>query len=503
MTRSPGYGAPSLTSPYGSSSVWPAYYWRIVSGLPVIIQGGMGIAVSGWRLARAVSTEGQLGVVSGTAIDAVLVRLLQHGDPDGDVRRALVEFPVAGVADRVLDRYFVEGGIPDGSRYKSRPMPKMRLTRNLQELLVAANFVEVFLAKEGHDNPVGINFLEKVQIPTLPSLYGAMLAGVDYVLMGAGIPRAIPGVLDQLAEGSPAELKIDVKGATAEDDQYNRFDPAKFWGGPAPSLHRPDFLAIVSSHVLATMLAKKVEARVDGFVVEAPTAGGHNAPPRGRMELSATGEPVYGERDVPDLASIRELGLPFWLAGSYAEPDRVGEALELGAAGVQVGTAFAFCEESGFEHEFKQAVLESSQSGQSGVFTSPAASPTGFPFKIVKLDGTLAEPDTYEERPRVCDLGYLRTAYRRENASIGWRCASEPLEDYVAKGGAEADTVGRKCLCNALMANIGLAQTHRDGYVEPPLLTSGDDVAGVARFLRPGATSYRAADVLDYLIPDR
>jgi len=38
---------------------------------PRIIQGGMGIAVSDWRLARAVSRLGQLGVVSGTAIDSI------------------------------------------------------------------------------------------------------------------------------------------------------------------------------------------------------------------------------------------------------------------------------------------------------------------------------------------------------------------------------------------------------------------------------------------------
>jgi len=66
----------------------------------------------------------------------------------------------------------------------------------------------VFLAKEGHDGLVGINYLEKIQLPTLPSLYGAMLANVDYVLMGAGIPRAIPGALDHLAQGEPAQLKI-------------------------------------------------------------------------------------------------------------------------------------------------------------------------------------------------------------------------------------------------------------------------------------------------------
>ncbi len=333
------------------------------SNLPVIIQGGMGIAVSGWRLARAVSAEGQLGVVSGTALDAVLVRRLQEGDADGDVRRALAAFPVEGVAKGILDRYFVEGGKSDGARYRSNPMSKVQHSRNLQDLLVAANFVEVFLAKEGHGNPVGINYLEKVQIPTLPSIYGAMLAGVDFVLMGAGIPRAIPGILDLLAKGEAVELRIDVKGATEDTEQYNRFDPAEFTGGVVPPVVRPEFLAIVSSHILATMLAKKVEARVDGFVVEAPTAGGHNAPPCGRGELSPDGEPLYGDRDVPDLALIRDLGLPFWLAGSYAEPEKVTEALALGAAGVQVGTAFAYCEESGFETHLKHRVLEMSKKG--------------------------------------------------------------------------------------------------------------------------------------------
>jgi len=52
---------------------------------------------------------------------------------------------------------------------------------------VVANFVEFFLARNGHDNPVGINYLEKLQLPHLPSIYGAMLAGVGYILMG-GVP---------------------------------------------------------------------------------------------------------------------------------------------------------------------------------------------------------------------------------------------------------------------------------------------------------------------------
>ena len=460
----------------------------------------MGVAVSGWELANAVAAEGQLGVVSGTALDAVFARRLLRGDPGGHMRRALEAFPIPEVADRLVDRYFVEGGTPVGIRLKTKPMPTLKLSRHLRELLIAANFVEVYLAKEGHPNAVGINYLEKLQIPTLPSLYGAMLAGVDYVLMGAGIPRTIPAILDRLAESREVELRIDVKGG---EDRFNHFDPAELSAEPLPPVKRPAFLAIVSSHILATMFAKKVEARVDGFVIEAPTAGGHNAPPRGRLELTGEGEPRYGERDVPDLEVIRELGLPFWLAGSWAEPERLKEALELGAAGIQVGTAFAYCEESGFETDIKRQVLKMSQDNQARVFTDPIASPTGFPFKVVQMEDTISTDEMYAERTRTCDLGYLRSAYERDDGSIGWRCASEPIDDFLEKGGTLEETVGRKCLCNALMANVGLGQTQREGYVEPRLVTSGDDVAHVARFLRPGADTYRASDVLDYLLPER
>ena len=470
----------------------------VTSTAPVLIQGGMGAGVSDWRLARAVSSLGQLGVVSGTGIDTILARRLQQGDPGGHMRRALAAFPIDGVAERIVAKYFVEGGV-DG-RLKSKPMPRIDPSRNLLDLYVASNFVEVFLAKEGHDNPVGINYLEKIQLPHLPSMYGAMLAGVDYVLMGAGIPRAIPKALDDLSEGSAVEYKLEVKGADRGETFVTRFDPADYSGGQLPEARRPDFLAIVSSHVLSTMLARKADGKVNGFVVEGPTAGGHNAPPRGRLQLTAAGEPLYGDRDVPDLEVIGELGLPFWLAGSYAEPERIEEALALGATGVQVGTAFAYCEESGFAADLKRRVLDLSIEGRARIFTDPVASPTGFPFKVVELESTMSDPVMYDKRNRVCDLGYLRTAYKRDDGSVGWRCPSEPVDDYLRKGGTDEDTFGRKCLCNALMANIGLGQIQKNGDPEEPLVTSGDDVANVARFLTPGASTYTAADVVQYLL---
>jgi NAD(P)H-dependent flavin oxidoreductase YrpB (nitropropane dioxygenase family) len=378
-------------------------------------------------------------------------------------------------------------------------MARLRPSRNLQDLQVLGSFIEVYLAKEGHDGPVGINLLTKLQAPTITALYGAMLGGVDAVLMGAGIPREIPGVLDDLAAGRTTSLRLDVKEAGRDEKFLVEFDPVEYCGSTLfPS--RPAFYPIISSAVLATMLAKKATGNVDGFIVEGPTAGGHNAPPRGKLRLSEIGEPVYGVKDVPDLEQIAAVGLPFWLAGSYGRPEKVVEALDSGANGVQVGTAFAFCEESGFSPAIKDEVIARSKAGAVEVFTDPLASPTGFPFKVVPLDDTMSDQPAYEKRTRICDLGYLRTAYRIDEETIGWRCPSEPVQDYIRKGGDEADTHGRKCVCNALLASIDLGQVQKSGEPELPLVTSGDDVADVARFLRPGAVSYTAADVIDYLL---
>lgn len=477
----------------------------------------MGVGISDWRLAQAACMAGALGVVSGTALDVILARRLQRGDTGGHVRRALARLPIPGVAQRILDRYFVAGehdriGKPDLKPFKSKPMPSESPSRAAIELMVAGAFVEVSLAREGHDRPVGINLLEKIQPPTMATLYGAMLAGVACVLMGAGIPRTIPGVLDQLSRGEPAELGLDVQGAQPGETFVTRFDPGSVWPGAVPelcrTLQRPDFIAIVSSATLATMLAKKSTGRVDGFVVEGPTAGGHNAPPRGAMQLSESGEPVYGERDGVDLEAIRALGKPFWLAGSYARPERLAEALAQGATGVQVGTAFAYCEESGMDAQLKRRVLDRVRRHDPSlqVFTDPRASPTGFPFKLVQVNGRGVADGANElnARPdRLCDLGYLRSAFRQPDGTLGWRCPAEPIEDYLAKGGAEFETQGRRCLCNGLLATIGLGQVRGEGpdaYAETPLVTSGDDLADIARFFTPGKTSYAAADVIEALM---
>jgi nitronate monooxygenase len=467
---------------------------------PKIIQGGMGVGVSNWRLANAVSKLGQLGVVSGTALDSLFVRRLADGDPGGHMRRGLDAFPFPEMAQRLWEEYYIPGGKAEGKPYPLPPMHQRRDLRKVVELCIVSNFVEVYLARDGHKNAVGINFLEKVQMPHLSSIYGAMLAGVGYVLMGAGIPLHIPGVLDALAAHHPSEYRLAVTGAAQDADTAMRFDPADYIEGPLPVLDRPRFLAIVSSNTLATTMLRRASGRVDGLVIESPIAGGHNAPPRGKLLLNAAGEPIYGERDQVDLAGLRALGVPFWLAGGYGNAKSVRYALDQGAAGVQVGTAFAFARESGLRPDLKQTLIDQATTGTGEVFTDPVASPTGFPFKVALLQGSYSDHEVATARTRVCDVGLLRESYATPDGKIGYRCSAEPVANYVAKGGKVEDTVGRKCLCNALLANIGHAQVRKDSYIEPALVTIGDDLNTVAQFLAPGRTSYSAADVVASLL---
>ena len=356
---------------------------RAVTDLPVVIQGGMGVGVSGWRLAGAVSRAGGLGVVSGVALDTLLARRLQDGDPDGIVHSALAEFPAADVAESVLARWFVPGGRPPGRPYQA--VPRLRLDSGVerQRLAVVAAFAEIRLARRAAPGaPVGVNLMENIQMATPAAAYGAMLAGVDVVLVGAGIPARIPALLDALADHRAVEFPVEVAGE-GPARHHVRFDPRAVIGGLPPALGRPAFLAIVSSHTLATFLARDPATRPDGFVIEGHVAGGHNAPPRSAAKRDGRGAPVYGERDRPDLGPITALGLPFWLAGGYSRPDLVASAQAAGARGVQVGTLFALSAESGLDEPIRRRLLVGLAAGRLRVRTDPKASPTGFPFKVV------------------------------------------------------------------------------------------------------------------------
>jgi len=469
-----------------------------VDVIPPVIQGGMGVNVSSWQMASAVAGAGGLGVISGVGPDLLLVRMLQDGDPSGDVRRAMAAYPDQVLVGSTLKKFFRPDGRPDGVPY--RPFPRLNLGQRLEAVRLAAlgAYVQVWLAKEGHHGVVGMNLLEKIQLWTPATLLGAMVAGVDVVLVGAGVPSQLPRLLDSLAVGATVSMAVEVDGAHDEDSYEITIDPRKVLRMDAVTLRRPAFLAIVSSHVLAAYLQKDEVTAADGFVVEGFTAGGHNSPPR-RRELDASGQIVFGERDNADLVKMAALGLPFWLAGGYGSPARVNDAMTAGARGVQVGTPFALSRESGLRPDLRAEILQNLRDGSLSVRTDPLASPTGFPFKVLELPGTLSDESIRGSRIRNCDLGYLRIPFRRNDSSVGYRCPAEPVDAYVRKGGDAEDTEGRVCICNGLTASAGFPQVRPDTGEEPPVLTLGADLAAAEELLRHHPDGWSAVDVVTWL----
>lgn len=482
-----------------------------------IIQGGMGAGVSNYNLARTVATHPSkkaLGVVSGVALEQIQLRRLQQGNEE--VAEALLQFPDYDFAKSIVDKYFIPGGKDPNTPYKGLVYPvlhledktNIRLQNRLEKLITASTFAEVSLAKQGHDNPIGINFLYEIEWPMLPAMYGAMLAEVDAYLIGAGLPSTIPPVLDSLAKGEQATMHAvveDIEGKQLDGYQYI-FDPQSVLKNP-PSFQRPPLLAIINGHLAARGVSK-----AEGYVIEGPTAGGHNPPARSK-QLDENGEPLYGPKDDLDLEKFQafltknaqQRGLeqeqPYWFAGEYFH--RLPEALRMGACGVQVGTPFAFSRESGIPLEEKaQLIKQIIHEDGLKVFTDPHASPSGFPFKVIQVEGSMSDLSVYEQRQRICDIGHLITPYITSQGKLGMRCPAEPIENYVKKGGKEEKTKGKQCLCNNLVSTIGLGTVRtKDGWInEPPIYTSGSNHDPIRTMVAQYNNDYSAQDVIDYML---
>jgi len=460
-----------------------------------IIQGGMGIYISSPNLAKVCSEAGALGTVSCTGAERVLVHILQFGDEGGHYRRALASFPFQGTVDRILRKYFIEGGKAPNADFKRVPAFVMESRRDLIELTVAASFALVWLAKEGHKCPISVNYLEKLQIPHIYHLTGAMLAGADFITMGAGITLQIPGVLDALANGKNPEYRVSVIGSK-EGTRTISFNPRSFFGASFPEvMRRPGFLPIVSTDVLASLMKSKLGPdSMQGIVVELPTAGGHNAPPRKKGVFDVLGQPVYGERDEVNFQKLTDLGIPFWIGGSLASPSGLARAQSLGAVGIQAGSIFALSQDSGMNPKYRREMRRLGYLGELNILTDPCASPTGFPFKVVQLSGTQSEHGVYDARMRVCDRSALVEQYERPDGKIGTRCSAEPVEDYIRKGGTLEDTLGVRCLCNGLFSAAGLGNPR-----ELPIFTMGDDVSFLPHLMSDEYSSYTAVDAIRYL----
>jgi nitronate monooxygenase len=177
-----------------------------------------------------------------------------------------------------------------------------------------------------------------------------------------------------------------------------------------------------------------------------------------------------------------------------------------GATGVQTGSVFALAEESGMRPDYRSAILKELRNGtdDAALVRTTMFSPTGFSFKVVQLKDTLADQQVYESRRRVCDIGLLQQVGLSKPGEDGvrtlfQRCAAAPVEGYIHKRGLERNTEDRRCLCNGLLACVGLGQVkHLQGEwkEEPAIVTLGNHLDGIRRLSRQGQTHYWVKDVV-------
>ncbi|MBM3496225.1 MAG: hypothetical protein FJX72_18175, partial [Armatimonadetes bacterium] len=413
------------------------------------------------------------------------------GSGDAETIALAGTFPIARYVEELLSY------APGGTRHKRAipiDVPDPIKGAFAKRLSAICAYIEVMRAKRGHRGLVGINVMWKCALTVLPSLYGALLAGVDAFLCGAGVPMELPEILRRMRHGEDLEYAPLTGTSTHVHMQVSGDDTA----GLLQSKPMPKMLPILSNfafckRLLDTWSKKADEARPDAFVLENHAAGGHNAQPRDKV--------AFGEAD--DINSyfdkVLDLGVPIYVAGAFAEGGSRNDLLYWqgrGAYGVQVGSRFALTEESGLREDLKQRALEASRAGTLEVKTDARLSPTGFPFKCAVLEGTLSDHDVRARQPRGCDLGYLlqsRTLTLPDGSEREvYLCPAMPEAKYIEFGGHEADTEGRVCLCNALLATAGFNKTDK-----PALVTLGES----AVITKQSLTARQVVE--DILTPER
>ena len=156
---------------------------------------------------------------------------------------------------------------------------------------------------------------------------------------------------------------------------------------------------------------------------------------------------------------------------------------------------FALCNQSGLDPRYRREIIRRWHRGQLRVRTDIHASPTGFPFKVAELPGTLSEEAVYLARHRSCNQRGLATPHQLPSGEIVYRCSAERVKDYLAKGGDENDVVGARCICNGLISATGLGDPG-----EPAIVTLGDDVSFLKHLTKDEDSSYTPAQAMTYLL---
>lgn len=246
---------------------------------------------------------------------------------------------------------------------------------------------------------VGMNIMVALINTYEDSTLGAMDGGVDAIISGAGLPMALP----EIALSHPRKDEVAL-------------------------------IPIVSSGRALEVICKRWSRTgrlPDAVVVEGPLAGGHIAwrkpeeaeDPANRLENLL--------KEVFEVAA-KWGGMPVIAAGGVYTKEDIQAYLDMGCAGVQMGTRFLATRESGAGDEYKKMLVECKE--EDIELANRPGSPCGMLFRVIKQSPFYQEALRRDRAPK-CDKGYL-----------------------LNKGHCPSKYENEKtfCICNGLLAAINL-----------------------------------------------
>ena len=230
---------------------------------------------------------------------------------------------------------------------------------------------EIRKTREKSNGVIGVNIM--VALSNYVDLVKTSIQeGVDIIFSGAGLPLDLP---KYLTEGSKTKL-----------------------------------VPIVSSARGAALICNKWKANYDylpdAIVVEGPKAGGH----LGFKVEQLEDEAFALEKLIPEVLVVaNEIGekygctIPVIAAGGIYTGEDIDKFLEMGAAGVQMGTRFVTTVECDASDKFKQAYIQARKNDVRII-----KSPVGMPGRAISSE-FLDEVEAGTKQPKYCPVNCIKT----------------------------------------------------------------------------------------------
>jgi nitronate monooxygenase len=321
-----------------------------------IIQGGMGVAISLSGLASAVANEGGIGVISAAGIGM--------NEPD-----------------------YIKNFREANKRALRKEIQK---ARSLTKGVLGVN---IMMALTDHEDLIKVAMDEKI----------------DLIIMGAGLPLRIPGMLAE-AGYTDHSTKLAVKVSSAK-----------------------------AAKLIFQYWANKYNCIPDAVVVEGPLAGGHLGFKKEELTGITIPLEVLIKETVQEIHTFEEKfakSVPVIAAGGIYTGADMFQIMQAGASGVKMGTRFVTTNECDASIGFKESYLSCKEEDITII-----NSPVGLPGRVIK-NKFVEQIQRGETKPFKCVWHCLSSCNFKEApyciAQVLFNSAKGKMDEGFAFSGAKA-----------------------------------------------------------------